>query len=103
MLRDLAFERSLAGGYDGKLGSTVCRRDDAGAEVLGGVEVGNRSGLRKFKPEGGSGSLGVGRQRANAGYAGVERGLKGFDSGPNGGNAAEASNDHAAVGFELDH
>ena len=26
MLRDLAFERSLAGGYDGKLGSTVCRR-----------------------------------------------------------------------------
>jgi hypothetical protein len=78
---ELGFGGGLTGGDDGELGGAVGGGDDAGVEVLGGIEVFDGGGLGEAEALGlvvsfaGRG-FGVGREGGDAGGSGEEGGAE---------------------------
>ena len=90
VIEKAALLRSLAGGDDGEVGGAVGGGDDAGREMLGGVEVFDCGGLGEAEAGGRAGCFGVGREGGDAGGAGEERRAEGFDGVADGGDATQA-------------
>ena len=106
VLRGVVFEevallRGLTGGYDGEVRGAVGGDDDAGVEVLAGVEVFDGGGLGEAEALGGAGGFGVGREGSDAGLAGEEGGAEGFDGVADGGDAAQACDDDSIHSVSL--
>jgi hypothetical protein len=80
------------------VGGTVCGDDNAGVEVLAGIEVldGGRAG--EAEALGFAGGFGVGREWGDARGSTKEGGAEGFDSITNWGDAAEAG-DYDTIHF----
>ena len=73
VLGELGFGGGLAGGYDGEVGGAVGGSNDAGFEVLAGVEVFDGGGLGEAETlVFATGSFGVGREGSDPGLAGEE-------------------------------
>ncbi len=65
--------------------------------MLTRIEALNGGGVGEAQTQGGSGSFRVGRERHNTRDPGVESSAEGVYRGADGSDAAEASDDHAAV------
>ena len=84
----------LAGGDDGEVGGAVGGGDDAGVEVLAGVEVFDGGGLGEAEALGcRAGGFGVGREGGDAGGSGEEGGAEVRDGVADGSDAAQAGDD----------
>jgi len=90
---ELRLKSGLASGDDGELRGTVGSDDDAGLEVLTGIEVFDGGGLGEAEALGVAGSFGVGREGSDAGGAVEEGGAEVCDGVADGGDAAQAGDD----------
>src|SRR5215469_7157305 len=93
VLHEIGLLRGLTGGDDCELGIAICCSNDAGVEVLGGIEV---EDLRRL-PVANAGvavrCVLYGCNGSDAGLASEERLAKGRNGGADGGDAAEACDD----------
>jgi hypothetical protein len=89
---ELGFGGGLTGGYDGEVGRAVGCANDAGFEMLAGVEVFDGGCAGEAKALGFAGGFRVGREGCDAGGSGEEGGPEGCDGVADWGDAAEASN-----------
>jgi hypothetical protein len=90
---NLGLEGSLARGDDGELRGAVGGEDDAGFEVLAGIEVFDGGGLSETEALGVSGSFRIGREGSDAGGAVIEGGAEVRYGVADGGDAAKAGDD----------
>ena len=89
---DLGFGGGLTSGHDCEVGGAVCRDDDAGVDMLAGVEVLDGGCPGEAKALGFAGSFRVGREGCDAGGSAEEGGAEGCDAVADWGDAAKTCN-----------
>jgi hypothetical protein len=95
VLEETAVVRCLACGDDGELGGSISRDDDAGLEVLTGVEVFDSRRLGKAETLGFAGSFRKEREGCDAGGTGKKSSAKVFYIAAYGSDASETGNYNA--------